>query len=74
MCVRVRAKKIFFCYVRMCVLAQRSTITALDYNDTLKFSMIFLAPIQIVEIDFDQFSRLIVEFYINYREQSQPLS
>ena len=29
MCVRVRAKKKFFCHVRMCVLAQRSTITAL---------------------------------------------
>ena len=28
----VRAKKKFFCYVRMCVLAQRSTITALGYS------------------------------------------
>ena len=31
MCVRVRAKNIF-CYVQMCVLAQRSTITALLKN------------------------------------------
>ena len=37
MCVRVRAKKKIFCYVRMCVLAQRSTITAL-----LKLVVFFL--------------------------------